>query len=71
MMADAPAPLSLSVVADRPSAFDAAGDDVAPDRDDDAAGRPDDYTVDELAFTATLGTDASAARAERVLHSAF
>lgn len=53
MMADNPAPLSLSV--DRQPA-DAASDDdgFAPDRDDDAADWPAAYSVDELQLSATL-----------------
>jgi dienelactone hydrolase len=53
VMADNPTPLSLS--ADR-QPVDVAIDsgDVAADRDDDADDWPVDYSVDELALTATL-----------------
>ncbi|HEX9101509.1 MAG TPA: hypothetical protein VF997_04860, partial [Polyangia bacterium] len=53
MMADNPAPLSLSV--DRqPFAVTPGDGDLAPDRDDDAADWPATYTVDELRLQATL-----------------
>jgi len=67
MMADNPAPLALSV--DRQPADAPDGDeDVAPDRDDDAADWPATYGVDELHMAATLPNPYGAAPLARAMH---
>jgi len=67
MMADNPAPLSLSV--DRhPFTVPSDGGDLAPGRDDDADDWPADYAVDELQVQATLPNPYGGAPLGRALH---
>ena len=61
MMADNPAPLSLSVTR-TPAAIDADGDEFAADRDDDADDWPADYAVDELRAHRDAARSRTAAR---------
>ena len=66
VMADAPAPLSLSV--DRRPVGVAGEDELAPGRDDDAADWPAAYAIDELQLTATLPNPYGAAPLSRAMH---
>jgi dienelactone hydrolase len=67
MMADNPAPLSLSV--DRqPSTPTPDGGDIAPDRDDDADDWAATYSVDELKLQATLPNPYGGDPLSRAMH---
>ena len=67
MMADNPAPLSLSV--DRePAALDFDGDSFAADRDDDADDWDPDYDVDELRLSATIANPYGGEPLTRAVH---
>ncbi len=67
MMADNPAPLSLSV-ARQPFQVPTTNDDIAGDRDDDALDHSVAYNVDELNFTSTMPNPYGGDPLARVAH---
>lgn len=67
MMADNPAPLTLSVQR-RAASLSIPADSLSPDRDDDVSAHPADYSIDEVTILATLPNPYGGDALTRTLH---